>query len=381
MFSDGRNVARQGKATQKNTAYGGDASQGHRRQHRAAPTAAAARRTPRKTPPNPWWEVDLGGEMPIDSIVVYNRTDDGLGKRLDGFTLKVLDGNRKVVFEKKKLPAPTAKAAFEVGGESPERVVRRAAMNALTSVRGQEADAFKALAKFVKRRRRPPRRHPGAPAHPRRRTGRRTRPSRCSTRCSPYIRKMPVAERTSPAALDALQLADALASLLPLAEAKQVRKELGELGVRVIRIGTVPEQMLFDKERIVVKAGKPVEIVFENNDLMPHNFVIDAARARWRRSARSPRRRPRSPARWSGTTCPASKKILLASRLLQPRKSQKLELHRADASRASIPTSAPTPATGGACTAPCTSSTTSTSTSPTRRATWPSTRCRSRTSC
>ena len=44
--------------------------------------------------------------------------------------------------------------------------------------------------------------------------------------------------------------------------------------MRVIRIGTLPEQMLFDKERIVVQAGKPVEILFENTDLMPHNFVV-----------------------------------------------------------------------------------------------------------
>ena len=44
--------------------------------------------------------------------------------------------------------------------------------------------------------------------------------------------------------------------------------------MRVIRLGTVTDQMLFDKDRIVVKAGKPVEIVFENNDLMPHNFVV-----------------------------------------------------------------------------------------------------------
>ena len=57
-------------------------------------------------------------------------------------------------------------------------------------------------------------------------------------------------------------------------EARKVRKELGDLGVRVIRIGTLPEQMLYDKDRIVVQAGKPVEIIFENNDMMPHNLVI-----------------------------------------------------------------------------------------------------------
>ena len=52
----------------------------------------------------------------------------------------------------------------------------------------------------------------------------------------------------------------------------------------------------------MVQAGKPVEIIFENNDLMPHNFVVPN-RARWKRSARWPRRpRPtRAPAR--GITC------------------------------------------------------------------------------
>src|SRR5205814_1887999 len=81
---------------------------------------------------------------------IYNRTDDGLGQRLKGFTLKVLDADRAVSFEKANNPAPAVSTAFEVGSESPERGVRRAAMLALTSVRGKEADAFKALAPFVR---------------------------------------------------------------------------------------------------------------------------------------------------------------------------------------------------------------------------------------
>src|SRR5262249_11925494 len=89
-----------------------------------------------------------------------------------------------------------------------------------------------------------------------------------------YVRKVPVKERTAPAVLDAMQLADALAALLPLKEARAVRKELGQLGVRVIRLTTVTDQMRYDKERFVVKAGKPVEVVFENTDLMPHNLVL-----------------------------------------------------------------------------------------------------------
>src|SRR5436190_19808547 len=69
-------------------------------------------------------------------------------------------------------------------------------------------------------------------------------------------------------------LADSLAAQLPLVEARKVRKELNELGVRVIRLGTVIEQMIYDRERLVVQAGKQVEINFENIDTMPHNFVV-----------------------------------------------------------------------------------------------------------
>jgi putative heme-binding domain-containing protein len=32
--------------------------------------------------------------------------------------------------------------------------------------------------------------------------------------------------------------------------------------------------MIFDQETIVVQADKPVELIFENNDIMPHNVVI-----------------------------------------------------------------------------------------------------------
>ena len=32
--------------------------------------------------------------------------------------------------------------------------------------------------------------------------------------------------------------------------------------------------MIYDKERIVVQAGKPVEFRFSNTDNMPHNLAI-----------------------------------------------------------------------------------------------------------
>src|SRR5439155_3864936 len=140
------------------------------------------------------------------------------------------------------------------------------AMTALTSVRGQEAKTFTTLARFVvKDTDRPAAiqallRIPSAywPKEE-------AKQLLDSTVAS--IRKLPAQERNSPAALDALQLGDALAALLPLPEARQARHDLGELGVPVLRLATIPDQMLFDKDRLVVKAGKRLEFIFENNDL------------------------------------------------------------------------------------------------------------------
>ncbi|MCA1684921.1 MAG: HEAT repeat domain-containing protein, partial [Planctomycetia bacterium] len=148
VFSDGRNVARQGKASQKNTGAGGDASRGIDGNTNPSYGGGGQTHTEEDTA-NPWWEVDLGSERPIDSVVIYNR-DDGLSKRLDGITLKVLDGGRNTTFERKGQPAPRLKLAVAVGGGGPEGLIRRTAMAALTTVRGQEGPTFKALARFIK---------------------------------------------------------------------------------------------------------------------------------------------------------------------------------------------------------------------------------------
>src|SRR5262249_37308789 len=153
-------------------------------------------------------------------------------------TLKVLSADRTVVFEAKKQPAPPVKATFEVGDESPERIVRYAAMNALVAVRGQEAATFKALAPFVRAE---ADRHAAVQALLRipSRFWPKEEAARMLDGILQYVRKVPVKQRTTPEVLDAMQFADTLASLLPLKEARAVRKELGELGVRVVRIGTL----------------------------------------------------------------------------------------------------------------------------------------------
>ena len=53
-----------------------------------------------------------------------------------------------------------------------------------------------------------------------------------------------------------------------------MRKALRKVSVAVFVVKTVHEQMRYDTTRLVVEAGKPFEVIFENGDAMPHNFVI-----------------------------------------------------------------------------------------------------------
>jgi putative heme-binding domain-containing protein len=321
VFSNGRNVARGGKATQSSTSNGGDAGKAIDGNTSGKYGDGGQTHTQENTTA-PWWQVDLGAEYPINSIVIWNRTDDGLGKRLNGFTLKVLDHDKRTVYQHTKQPAPEVKVTYQVGGEDPERQVRRAAMSALVSVRGEEEATFRSLAKFLKDDADRPAAVEAILRIPTKYWPRDQAPAVLEAILG-YVRKVPAAERTTPAVLDAMQLADSLAALLPLAEAKAVRKELGELGVRVIRLSTLTDQMLYDKERIVVKAGKPAEVFFENTDIMPHNFVVTVPGA-MEEVGTLAEAQATQPGAAERDYVPVSSKILVKSRLLQPRESQKV---------------------------------------------------------
>lgn len=321
VFSDGRNVARKGKAKQKNTAHGGGANKAIDGKTNGTFAGGGQTHTEEGTP-DPWWEVDLGTELPIQTITIWNRTDGNLGTRLKNFTLLVLDADRHAVFERTNQPAPETKDTFAVSTDSPEKLVRHAAMAALTAVRGQETKTFHSLAKFISSdddrtaairamQRLPKANWPKEDAKP------------LLDAVLTWIRKVPAAERTTPAALDALEFADALTLLLPVEDGRKIRAELGELGVRVVRVGTLPERMSYDRDVIVVRAGKPVEIVFENFDLMPHNLVIGTPGS-MEELGKLAEASAQQPAFQARHFVPQSNKVLLASTLLQPRETQKL---------------------------------------------------------
>ena len=88
------------------------------------------------------------------------------------------------------------------------------------------------------------------------------------------VRDTPADQRTEPSTVDALQLADALSAALPDAVKLPIRRDLRAMGVQVVTIDTLPEQMRFDVKWFPVEAGRPIQIVFHNADAMPHNLVI-----------------------------------------------------------------------------------------------------------
>ena len=89
-----------------------------------------------------------------------------------------------------------------------------------------------------------------------------------------YAKAVPANQRAEQAYVEVSRLGIELCSLLPAESGAARRKALRELGVSVFVIRTVREQMRYDTPEITVEAGKPFEVIFENNDIMPHNLVF-----------------------------------------------------------------------------------------------------------
>ena len=115
VFSDGKNIASKGRATQSSTTSGGTAQRavdGRTDGKYDAGTSTHTSGADAKT----WWELDLQSEQPLDAITVWTRTDEN-GKftgRLAGFELVILDAARRETFRSPPNPAPRVSARFEL---------------------------------------------------------------------------------------------------------------------------------------------------------------------------------------------------------------------------------------------------------------------------
>ncbi len=320
VFSDGTNIAPQGRAKQSTTAHGGVAERAIDGNTSGSYSDGHQTHT-NENQSNPWWELDLGSDRPLDAITIWNRIDGDLGRRLDGFRLEVRDAAGHIVYEKSGQPAPAPSVRFELEGDSAGGL-RRAAMNAVAAIPGREADAFKALAKFIIKGE-----ERDAAIRAIRRIPRSLWPHdeirRVLAAIITHVSSLSANDRTEPAGLDALQLGKDLASLLPAKEAKEMQAKLGELGVNVILIRTVPHKMVYDRSKIYVEAGKPAVIVLENGDIMPHNLLIGAPGSLIEIGLAA-EKMAAEPDAVAKNFIPNNSKVLHATRMVQPRESVRL---------------------------------------------------------
>ena len=116
-----------------------------------------------------------------------------------------------------------------------------------------------------------------------------------------------------------LRIADRLIERSGGERGRDLREELVNLGPAIVTLRPVPHQMLFDIAEFTVRAGGPVEITFENIDVMPHNVVVtrpgaleDVGRAADAEAARNP-----ASAEASGHV-PKTPLVLFRTGLVQP---------------------------------------------------------------
>lgn len=277
VLSGGVNVALNAKATQSSTAYDGEAA----RAVDGGKSGTYGSNTQTHTvenQDNPWWEVDLGKEYPVEKVKVWNRTDGDLGNRLDGFQALVLDIGRRELVRKMQLPAPERSLEIELGAD-PKGTLQRSAIGALATTTEDQQETFSILAELIQKREEVPSAVQAIKSL-RRDSWTREPASKALEGLLKWLAEVPVAGRTSLDYVETMQLATDLTGIVPESQAKFAADSLKEMRVPLFVIRTVREQMRYDIPRIIVEAGKAFEIVLKNDDFMPHNMVIVTPGAR-----------------------------------------------------------------------------------------------------
>jgi azurin/glucose/arabinose dehydrogenase len=141
-----------------------------------------------------------------------------------------------------------------------------------------------------------------------------------------WARTVPVSDRTTQDYSQIVQLAGDLAGLLPAEQATNVRKELRELHVSLFVIRTVREQMRYDTPRLVVEAGRPFEIIFENLDFMSHNLLIVKPNTREKIGLAAAAMKPEDIDSEGRSYVPSTSDVLAATKMLQTGEKETLRL-------------------------------------------------------
>jgi putative heme-binding domain-containing protein len=133
----------------------------------------------------------------------------------------------------------------------------------------------------------------------------------------------------SPLGRELLALAD---ELVPFAEeidpngARIMRELRRRLGPQVFVIRPLRDALLYDRAEITVLAGHPIEIVFDNTDLMPHNLLV-AAPGSLATVGMAAEAMAQDPEAWDKGFVPDLPEVLHTTGLLQPGTSQTLRFN------------------------------------------------------
>ncbi|MDB6077501.1 MAG: hypothetical protein JWO82_1248 [Akkermansiaceae bacterium] len=269
VFANGKNVAPGGSARQSTTSNGGDASRAI--DGKTDPTFESGTQThSAEGEDHPWWEVDLKKDQPVSAVAVWNRA--GYEDRLKGFTLTVLDADRKEIFKQGDNPAPRLSSRIDVTTD-PVGDIRRSAIHALTSLGKAPDQVFAGLVGLIRK---------GDQIVPAARAISELPHTAWSKELADpaaaglvtWAGKVPTEDRTSQDYTEVVQVANDLTGLMTPDRAATARKVLKDLRVNVFVVKTVREQLRYDTPRLVVEAGKPLQVIFENMDAMPHNLVF-----------------------------------------------------------------------------------------------------------
>lgn len=275
--------------------------------------------------PEPWWELDLGRELALDAVVLHNRGEEGgqYAARLDGARVLLLDAERRSVSDAELAKAPVDSVRLDLAGAAAQ--VRPRALRALAALAGpaeREDEAARELAA----------RFDDDALRPYVVTASSDLP--CA-RWPADVRQRVAASLSAHFAAAAgsafdgadqralLAFADVLAAALPPADAQILRLARRPLGPQVIVLRSVPDSLQYDRARFRVVAGRPVELVFDNVDIMPHNLVVTAPGA-LTTVGRAADRMASAQDAAQRDYVPELPEVLHATRLLRPGESQRL---------------------------------------------------------
>jgi azurin len=217
-------------------------------------------------------------------------------------------------------PLVTAREAQRVSPEA-----QRAAIAALASINRHPDRTFSALADLIEHGQEIPTAVSGLRALPRTSYSA-ERADALAGALLKWAQAVPAEDRTSSDYLSTVQFAEGLVTMLPPQRAGEVLEQLRALRVARFAIRAVREQMRYDTPWIVVEAGKPFEIAFENPDMMPHNLVVVRPGARERIGKAAMTMKPTELDSAGRAYVPASEDILAATKMIDSGQSETLKL-------------------------------------------------------